>query len=158
MNSILSAVYNSVDYNCKGYALYNTDNFFLPYKNELYLVLIMERCGLLNNNQHGTYTYALYSITRKEYVNKNTELYIEIVKDFPSLRYVDNSDANVDFWKEQRLKIIIETLINKAVKEGSLTEKTLEKYLSYLSDKKKMLSKTFQELYEFFESKIRIGG
>ena len=152
MDQILSEMYDSKDYNSKGYAVRNLESFLVQGQDGCYLALVMEKSNLDGTNP--SYEYALYSLTHSTYIGQNTEQFKRATRGYPNLAKLDGDGGAADLLETLRLNEMFSQLVENAAGTGMLTRETIAQYRAYLKDMEKMKSPSVKKLYRYFSEAV----
>ena len=148
---ILGDIYNSEDYCNKGSSVRVLEQFFVTRNNELYLVLVMAHSGF--DGEIIGYNYSIYSITKKKYIDKTSEIYNDLVSSFPELLNVEQGGC-MSFLEKRRLTNMFLDLFDELYDRPEVNDGVLTCYYGYLDDMYKMKSASFQKIYAYFKEAI----
>lgn len=151
---ILSEVYNSHDQSNKGSSVRVVEQFFVEKSQELFLVLVME-----NSNFDGEivdYEYSIYSMTKREHVDKASDVYVQIISSFPTLSSIQQG-GQISFLEKRRLSNLFNDLVEEIYDNPQAKEDIWIRYYAYLKDTSNLKSETWQKIYTYFKEECPNG-
>lgn len=148
ISEIVQRVYDSKEFNVKGYSISLKDTFLLTQSANAYIVFIAEKSNFDGTNQ--SYRYVIYTVSEENVVASSSELYKEITSRLPVLTDLSNVGGKLDFALKRALSKQLEILIESYVKHNGLSENEKVAYISYLNEMENIKSPTFKPIYDFF--------